>query len=122
MARAKKTKPNRPAPPEEIEDEARLEWDRVCDELDSAGRLATTDRAILHVYVELWALHRRAVRQVTVHGFTTTYSNDNVGLSPAYNAMKDSARQLRTLLNDLGLTPAKRGKGPNQEADDDLPL
>lgn len=104
-------KKTRPKPPEEMEGEALLEWERVCDELDTAGRLETADRAILTVYCETWAQNRAAVIAVTKHGPVIRYPNKTVGPSPFYKVAKETAVILRGLLSDMGLTPASRKAG-----------
>jgi P27 family predicted phage terminase small subunit len=117
MTRAKS---KRPAPPEHLADEALLEWHRIVDELDSAGRIDKTDRALLSIYVETWAVHYEASRRVAEHGAVIKYSNGVVGQSPFYKTQRETAAQLRGLLNDMGLTPTARGKAPSTEEDDNL--
>jgi P27 family predicted phage terminase small subunit len=105
------TKTNRPAPPDELDGEALLEWQRICEELDATGRLDKADRAILCVYVETWATWKAAAAATAKSGAVVKYSNGVPGQSPFYKTMRETAAQLRKLLSDLGLTPAARGKG-----------
>jgi P27 family predicted phage terminase small subunit len=113
---------NRPAPPEDLEGEALLEWGRVCDELAAAGRLETADRAVLSVYVETWAVWRTATRHVNTFGPVVPGQNKVVGRSPFYTVQRETAAQLRNLLADMGLTPAARGKGAGTGADEPLDI
>ncbi|HEV7299243.1 MAG TPA: phage terminase small subunit P27 family [Tepidisphaeraceae bacterium] len=118
------TKTNRPPAPEEIDGEALLEWERVCNELESLNQLQATDRAILVLYVETWQTWRRATAGVNKHGAVIRYPNKTVGPSPFYNVAKDCAKQLRGLLADLGLNPAVRlsnaGTNPADEPEPDF--
>lgn len=103
-------KPTRPAPPPEISGEALLEWERICDELSSAGRLDVADRSILVLYCETWEVYRQAMRGVIAHGAIVKHHNGVAGESPFYKVSRQTSLQLRRLLTDMGLTPASRGK------------
>jgi P27 family predicted phage terminase small subunit len=118
----KTAKTNRPLPPDELEGEALLEWHRVCDELDSAGRLDKADRAVLLLYAETWAQWRAATRGVNKHGSVVKHSNGAAGRSPFYVVQRETAAQLRGLLADLGLTPTARGAGAVAAEPDDLDI
>ena len=113
---------NRPTPPEEIEGEALLEWHRVCDELEAAGRLDKADRAVLTVYVEIWAVHRAATAAVAKYGPVIKFHTGVPAQSPFYKTQRETATLLRRLLADLGLTPAARGKGATSNEEDDLEI
>jgi P27 family predicted phage terminase small subunit len=88
-----------------------LEWHRVCDELDAAGKLDKADRAVLTVYCTTWQEHHKASKAVAEYGSVIKYSNGMVGQSPYYKVMRETATLLRGYLADLGLTPATRHKG-----------
>jgi P27 family predicted phage terminase small subunit len=96
-------------PPAELTGEARLEWDRIVEELAAAGRLDRTDRAIVSTYCLAWAAHQAAALQVARHGSVIKWPNGLPGPSPFYKVQKETATLLRGLLADLGLTPAARG-------------
>lgn len=106
-----KAKANRPAPPEEIEGESLLEWDRLCADLEAAGRLDKTDRGIITLYCQTWAVYQLAMQHVVKFGPIVKHQNGVAGESPHYKASRETTNQLRRLLNDMGLTPAARGKG-----------
>jgi P27 family predicted phage terminase small subunit len=105
------TKANRPRPPEDMDGEALLEWDRVCDELAAAGRLDSTDRALLTIYCQTWAIYQTVMRRVAKDGPVVKHNNGVAGASPFYTVSREMAGHLRRLLSDMGLTPAARGKG-----------
>lgn len=115
------SKTTRPAPPEELDGEPLLEWHRVCGELEAAGRLEKTDRAILVLYVETWAAWRAVSTGVTKFGAVIKFPNGVTGASPFAKLQKEYGTQLRGLLNDLGLTPAARATKSAATEPADLP-
>lgn len=114
--RHKASKSTRPPPPEDLDGEALLEWQRACDELEADGQLAKTDRAILTLYVHTWATWQTARRHVEQFGIVVKFPNGYPGLSPFYLVAKDCESKLQKLLQDLGLTPSTRK--PKGNADD----
>lgn len=111
-----KTKTNRPLPPEDLHDEALLEWHRICDELDAAGRLDKADRAVIAAYVKTWANNCAATRGVNAHGPIIKYPNGVVAESPFCKLQMSTAKLMLNYLTALGLTPAARGKGADASA------
>lgn len=113
---------HRPPPPPEIQGEALLEWERVCDELSAAGRLDRADRAVLCLYCQTWEIYMAAMKGVTTHGAIVKHPNGVAGPSPFYKVSRETSAQLQKLLADLGLTPAARHrmKAAAKEDDDDF--
>ena len=113
-----------PVAPDGLSPEEHQEWARVCSEMATAGSLSRADRAILTIYVSLWKAQREASEGVAKHGAVIKYSNGMVGPSPFFKVQKETAQQLRGLLNDLGLTPASRGFGAStgDGGDSELPI
>ncbi len=98
-------------PPEDLSDEALLEWHRVTAELDELGLLKDTDRAVLTLYTRTWQVWHAAARHVAVVGPVVTWEHNGLrGLSLEYKAMKDMARLLNQFLSQLGLTAKARGE------------
>src|SRR5689334_9981539 len=91
----------RPKPPDDLDGEALLEWQRICAELQAAGRLDKIDRAIITLYAETWAVNRAATIAVNKHGAVIKYPNGIPAASPFYKVQRESAAQLRGLLTDL---------------------
>lgn len=106
-------------PPDELEGEAKREWARLAAELSATGRLAKTDRALLMVYVTVWAVHRAAATAVLAEGATTILPNRYPATTKEYDVMVKTAQQLRALLKEMGLTPASR---PKTQTPDDQEL
>jgi P27 family predicted phage terminase small subunit len=98
----------KPTPPDDLKGEGLREWDRVCDELHTLGRLNKVDRALLTTYCRCWATFCQVSAQVDKDGPVTVYSNGNAGLTPYYKAQKETAALLQSLLAAMGLTPAAR--------------
>lgn len=100
----------RPSPPSEIQGEALLEWERICDDLETSGNLDKADRAILVVYVGTWEIHQAAMRGVVAHGAVVKHPNGVAGPSPFYKVGMETGKCLARLLESLGLTPAARAR------------
>lgn len=98
----------RPDPPEDIQDEALLEWHRVCGELEAIGKLATSDRAIISLYCKTWARWQAMSRNVDTFGPVVKFPNGYPGISPHYQVLKDCEAKLARLIVELGITPSQR--------------
>ena len=97
---------DRPPPPETLDGEALLEWDRVVSELEHADTLSKVHRAVLTLYAETWSTWNEARRHVVRFGSIIKHHNGVAGQNPHYKVMLEMGKQLRGLLDDLGLTPA----------------
>lgn len=116
---AKKTKAKRPKPPEELDGESLLEWDRICDELEQLGTLDGIDRAIMTLHCQTWATYQSMVKAVNKYGAVIKWPNGIPGPGPFYKVMRETAALLRGTLSDMGLTPNSRGfKVEKTEAED----
>jgi P27 family predicted phage terminase small subunit len=102
------TTTKRPKPPEDLDGEALLEWQRVLDELDTQGRLDVADRAVLVLYAQTWAVNQQATQHVARYGSVIRHHNNVIGVNPFFTVQKQTTAQLRNLLLDLGLTPSTR--------------
>lgn len=118
----------RPMPPTELNDDAKVEWGRVSDELYKLGLLTNIDRAILAAYCQSygrWMSAERTLAKMAKMDDSTgalmiktqagnTIQNPIVGI--ANKAMADMAKYA----TDLGMTPSARtrvqGKEPEGKA------
>ena len=99
----------RPEPPPDIEGEALAEWNRICSDLEAAGRrLLPADRSILATYVRTWSVSQDCYRNVRKDGPVMTHLNGTRGPTPEYKTFRETVSMLRGLLADLGATPASR--------------
>lgn len=117
----------RPAPPPELSDDARAEWDRVVEELFRLGIVTNLDRGILAAYCQShgrWMQAERTLAKMAKMDDSTgalmiktqggnTIQNPIVGI--ANKAMADMARYAA----ELGLTPSSRGRVQARPPDDD---
>lgn len=113
--------------PEELGGEAAAEWNRVVPELDAAGVLSVVDRAALVAYCLAWSDLAAARDILAREGLLTSEPIQNsrgetIGerrkLHPAHQLHERAFRRVRSLLAELGLTPASRQRleGPAHEA------
>ena len=113
------TKKYRLSPPDDLEGEALLEWERVTDALHAQGRLDAADRALLTLYVWTWATWHAATRAVAREGAVQVHANKMTGRNPAFIVMKEMGIQVRALLVDLKLTPGSGGASRRPGADEE---
>ena len=110
-----------PEPPDWLSPEALAEWRRIVPALDALGVLKEADRAMVSAYCETWSTYATAIRQVRAEGVTVV--NPESGCprkNPALAAAEAAANQLRSLGNELGLSPAaERLLNIAPHADDD---
>ena len=107
----------RPKPPDDLSVDAATAWHQFVDELDDAGKLEKSDRAIIALAAETWATWRTAANHVKEFGPVVEVAiNKTIGRSPFYSVMMDCAKQLAALLAELGLTPKSRPATKSAEA------
>lgn len=99
----------KPKPPIDLLGEALEEWKRVTKELAALDRLNSADRSALTVYCRTFAVWNAAACQVAVHGAVIEHENHVRGQSHDYKVMRETAKVLKDLLVELGLTPKARG-------------
>jgi len=111
------TNPKWPSPPEDIEGEALLEWDRICGEIErmGLGDKLYGFRAILVVYVAEWALWQKAKRHCDSEGEVVVFPNGIPGANPWQKIRKETGAMVQSLLRDLNATPATHKLAPNNE-------
>src|SRR4051812_25604859 len=96
---AKTKKKTRPMPPPDITGEALAEWNRVCDEIEAAGRdVKPQDRALLSLYARTWGTFHVAHEHVRQYGPVIKYANGVPGQSPFYKTVKELGPQLVKML------------------------
>ncbi len=119
----------RPAPPPELSDDAKVEWERVVAELFQLGIVTQLDRGILGAYCQAhgrWQQAERTLAKMARMDDSTgalliktqggnTIQNPIVGI--ANKAMGDMVKYAV----ELGLTPSARGRVHANPRDDDDP-
>lgn len=101
------TNPNAPTPPDYLDGEALLEWQRVTAELDSKGLLDKTSRAMLTLYVLTWQVAQTCRYVNEEIGVVVEWPNGQPGISPYYKVWLEQSRQAGNFLEKLGLTAPK---------------
>ena len=98
-----------PKCPAWIKGEARNEWKRVSEELQSMKVLTLPDRAALEAYVTIYAQWREALRQVAREGMVLASEHGSYE-NPASKIVARCGDQIHKFLCQFGLTPAARSR------------
>jgi P27 family predicted phage terminase small subunit len=111
-----------PPVPDHLSAEAKLEWERVSQELHQLGLLSRIDRAALAAYCECWADWVKATTKVHETGEVIKTAAGNVIENPYYSIKKRAAELMHKFLTEFGMTPASRTRinadpAPKEEPD-----
>jgi P27 family predicted phage terminase small subunit len=99
----------RPAAPRHLAGEALAEWERVCDELEQMGTLATSDRSVIALYVTAWARWVKAEEKISASGEIVAAPKTKTPMANPWTTVSNKAHEQATkLLAELGLTPRSR--------------
>jgi len=126
-----------PPVPEDLSDEAKVEWMRISHELYTVGLLSRMDRAALAAYCESWARWRAAEAKLRETGLVVTtkarfdasgkqIGGGNIVKNPFYEISCIEREFMKKFLTEFGMTPASRSRinvltsegGHGQEEDD----
>jgi P27 family predicted phage terminase small subunit len=117
--------PSLPAVPPHLSDEAKVEWDRVANEMHELGMLTRLDRSMLAAYCQAYSdwieaeQHLQKYGRVmkspmktttrTVRGVTTTETSGGYPIQNPYLAIRNRALELMHRFGaECGLSPASR--------------
>ena len=109
-ASAKASKPARPKPPEVLDGESLLAWERLVDRLTHLGKLEDADPELMVAWAEQVETYRDARRVMRADGFGARHANGVNGRSTAYTVQRETLAMIHKLSKALGLT-AGGGKG-----------
>lgn len=115
--------PGGPECPEWLDDEAKIEWQRICAELQGMGILSTADRAALAMYCTAWSRWKMAEEQVRKFGPIVKSPEKGFPMKSPYLTIADQAMEtMRKLMVEFGLTPSSRSRirRPDDNAVDEL--
>lgn len=104
--------------PPYLSQEANAEWKWIVEASEEFGTLNNLDVSTLAAYCEAVSTFRQSTRLIQEEGLTHE-SRGRIYLNPAYKAQNDASRQIATLGNLLGLSPAARARMSIEKADDD---
>lgn len=106
-----------PTPPAFLNDDAKVEWGRVCDTLYKAGLMTDLDRAVLAAYCQAYGVWAQAERQIAklaekgeINGLLMKTSNGNV-IQHALIGIANKARgDVVRYAAEFGMSPAARAR------------
>jgi P27 family predicted phage terminase small subunit len=110
--------PSRPTPPDELNDDAKIEWERLSRELYTLGLLTNIDRAALAAYCQAYgrwmtaerALAEMATRDQLTKGLLIKTTNGNAIQNPLVGTANKAMSDMMHYAVEFGLTPSSRSK------------
>lgn len=102
--------PGKPTCPSHLKGVARTKWTKIVDYLDEMGVLSKTDGDVVEQLCLLYARQYEAERVLAKEGLTFTTPSGFRRPIPEVGIANDCAKQIKGLLETLGLTPAARAR------------
>ena len=99
-----------PECPEHLNDEAKLEWERLTVYLANMGMLSQVYRAPLAAYCQAWGRWVEAERELKKYGKVIKTTNGNAVQNPYLSIANTAMDQMRKLAIEFGLTPAAQSR------------
>lgn len=107
-----------PTPPTELNDDAKVEWGRVSDELYRVGLLSKIDRASLAAYCQAYgrwmqaerALTRMAASDPVFNGLMIKTKNGNAIQNPLVGTANKAMADMVRYAAEFGMTPSARSR------------
>ena len=97
-----------PDPPDHLSDGAREEWGRLAPLLHGCGILTRIDETGLAAYCECYAEWKIAKQKVEEHGRLVKAPSGYPNVSPWYVIKKAMQKEMRSWLQEFGMTPSSR--------------
>ena len=122
--REAKVPPKRPTAPPFLSDDARAEWDRVCETLYTVGLVTALDAAALAAYCAAygrWAQAERALRDAENDengGLVTRTATGNIIQNALVGIANKAAADMVRYAVEFGMTPSARSKVEAIEPED----
>ena len=106
------------SPPDELYEDAKIEWRRVAKELHRLGLLTVIDRAALAAYCQAygrWIVAERALAEVAkrdllTHGLLIKTTNGNAIQNPLVGTANKAMLAMMRCASEFGMTPAARSR------------
>lgn len=107
-----------PSPPAFLNDDAKVEWGRVCSMLYKVGLMTEADRAALGAYCQAYgrwaqaerALTRMAERDAVTSALMVKTSNGNAIQNPLAGIANKAMADMMRYATEFGMTPAARAR------------
>lgn len=114
-------RPQIPACPDYMSEEAKAEWWRVVPVLDSLGLLTEADGAVLEAYCNSYGNMVTAQKHINTHGVMYESASGLLKQNPAVQVLYASMLAVRAFASLLGLSPAARSRLsiPNPDPEED---
>ena len=118
-----------PTPPAFLNDDAKVEWGRVCETLFKVGLMTELDRGALAACCQAygrWAQAERALAGMAGsddYALTISTSNGNAIQNPLVGIANKAAADYVKYAIEFGMTPSARARvtaSPNDKQEDDL--
>ncbi len=110
--------------PEWLEEEAKLEWDRLAPSLEAMGVLTSADLMAFAGYCQAYARWKEAEEFITQHGSIFQTPSGYVQQVPQVSIAQQNLKIMQSFCSEFGLTPATRsriiansGMGDSADAD-----
>jgi P27 family predicted phage terminase small subunit len=97
-----------PSAPRHLTKEARAEWRRAGRALESAGLIATIDRALFEAYCTAYGRMVEAEKKIAEFGLTDTTPNGMIVKSAWLQIADRAIAQLAKLAPEFGMSPSAR--------------
>ena len=97
-----------PKPPLHLTVEAKREWKRLGEELESLGLVSNIDYAAFAVYCQAYGRWVYAEKQINKLGDDGLISRGSYGLAQWFRMSMQLMDQLRKMLIEFGMTPSSR--------------
>jgi len=107
-----------PSPPAELNDDAKVEWDRVSEELYRLGLLTAIDRAALAAYCQAygrWMTAERAIAEMAKRdpltcGLLIKTTNGNAIQNPLVGVANKAMADTMRYAVEFGMSPSSRSR------------
>lgn len=96
--------------PAHLDDEAKIEWDRISQELETLGLLTSIDRAALAAYCHAWSTWVEAVEKLQSMGKIIKAPSGYPMVNPYVAIHNKALDYLHKFAVEFGLTPASRSR------------
>lgn len=107
----KTTKDGFPICPSHITCEAKLEWDRITNELNDMGLLSKADRTVIALYCQAWQRWKKSELMICEMGEVIPAPKTKTPMrNPWLTVANKAHEQCHKMLVELGLTPSARSK------------
>jgi P27 family predicted phage terminase small subunit len=102
--------------PELLTEAARVEWNRLCEDMRTQGVLTSWDRAVLAAYCQSYADWLEAQEKVNQIGQMVKTPNTGVPMHNPYLSVARAAKaDMLRFASELGLTPVARARLGSEE-------